>query len=280
VHQDGHLANYGEYNKGCRLYDADIIRFVSDLQNAAYIFGNLQFTWDQIINDIVDCDHPGVSLFSPRTVPFPDQGGLLGWYNPSRQIWQQATANDPVGPRWDASAINIYFVGNVQAATGTAWGMAAVAVWPGWVISTQSQWTASFETGPPPSILVNDGGATQSWLYLEGWFPDDRLHLPGNPGYNEMPHEMAHYLGRFFGGPVLPTGSDYNRPAALGGGPDFHDWSTYPNYPNNVLRWGGVDPTQSPPLVFPLVVPGNHEDPTHDKGIIWQRIVNGTWNTP
>jgi hypothetical protein len=92
-------------NKGCRLTDEDITAFITDLQSKAYIFWDapwppLEFTWDGNIASVIDAWHPGINAPDPRTV------ALEHWGDPARPIWVSET--------WDASKINIYFVGNIQ----------------------------------------------------------------------------------------------------------------------------------------------------------------------
>lgn len=240
-------------NRGCRLTLSDIQTLVKDLQNNGAIFGGtVNFVWDQSIDELTDTEIPTLGT---RTVALSD------WFDPSRLIW--------LGSPWDTTRMNIYFVGNVQldaAGVYPNYHSIAVSLCPGLFTNHST----NFTYGLPQSITVNDGGGEQVSGCLSGVTPDEVVT------YHVMCHEMTHYLARCFDETIVDTGSIYYGPPPSHDDPG-HDYSMYPAYPNNILRWGGC----TAGFPYPLVVPGDSSaSADSEQKRTWDRLKNNTWNSP
>lgn len=233
----------GSLNQGCRLTHEHVNDYMENLAATSTIWGqNTQLVYSAA-GVAFDQD---IESSGNRTMSWDI------WDDPTHLLWQNQW--------WEPDAINIYFVGNVQLGTppsnrGTL-GLTVDPAEPGTFGEL------------PAYIFVNDGGFETTSGFVAGFFPHQMR------AYRVLPHELAHYFGRFHGRTFTTTGSQYGNDMEDG---SFEHDEAMPQPRNNILRAGGAGPGLPP---HPLVVPGAINQTPSEKQEIWNRILAGEWNLP
>lgn len=234
-------------NKGCRLTDDQIRDRIHHLQNnATTLFGtNIKFEW--MPENPTEIQDPSLDAVSIRV----------------RDTTHMYT-NLIVGPgNWDFLSINLYFAGDIQH-------VGPLETYPQFPVPAITFDPKELsDNGITPNrghVLLNDCGFDSA-----SGFPD-RAVTPGpNPtiiafdpasvtSYNIFEHEMTHYLARFTS-TCFPVGSS-----------NCYSTTEHSLSANNILRVGIIPP----PTLF---LPGKWDDPSTERGQIWDRVLGQRWNT-
>jgi hypothetical protein len=202
------------FNIGCRLTNAHIQDYISELQWRSSIYGNnTRFIWNGSIFNIPD-------VLLPNSVVADRTQSELFIVSPDNPMWQSIFFDD--------NAVNIYFVGNIQVGGDTNGTRYAATLDPGV--------PGAFDANSYPAfIYVNDGGREADF----GFFSSQ--HTPQvYMGLHILEHEMTHYLDRV-----------QNRTFGTGPGSRTYDSNGHIDQSaNNILR--AFAPFGSPlPLVIP-----------------------------
>lgn len=242
-------------NKGCRLSDDEIRDRIHHLQNnAATLYGaNVEFAWmpetpteihDQSLDDLPSIRYRSLNhIYDIIVIDVPNQGQ---------------------NQHWESGSINIYFVGDIQ-------DLGPLTPYPTFPATGKTLDPSDLNRAGAPTILgiviLNDCGFDSA-----SGFPN-RAVTPGpiptvlafDPAavttYNIIEHEMTHYLARFYFRCFPPT-----NPL------DCYSTTEHSNQANNILK-AGISP------VPPLVLPGNVNDPSTERGEIWNRVLTQRWNS-
>lgn len=246
VLEDGDSGPGDESNIGCRLSLERINEVIQKLQNSSAVFGaGTRFEFD-ITSDLYVLEWDTGATTANRI--FGDAPMIL-------------LMDDNGTPRyWDTGRINIYFTGNYNP-----FGIGSALY--GATVGPNNTGTIGFTL---PNIIINDGGSSfASGFGIEPW--------PRLLDTNTLPHEMAHYIGRFANRTfTLPNGSlsrQYNS--------SEHALLTVGDGPNSLLREGSrYPPPNGVYTPYKLYLHGDSTTVGTETYEIWGRVFSGTWNQP
>lgn len=214
----GDNPNGGVSNTGCRLTKLEIEEYMLRLQLNAHSLYGAPIVFDWSPSQLREVVHNELYFRDGRTSSLAEE------FYPEVVMWH-----------WEAQYINIYFVADVQIPPYSTPAL-------GLCVDPAEAWSFF----PPfASIIINDGGFDQDYVYETHW--DDYV----------LEHEMTHFLARFRNQTVNGTYYDDDEHAPP------EEW--------NILAGGGVTP---------LVLPGRPVEPTTERGRIWTRVSDGKWLDP